>query len=202
VGKGLIAMLVLLKTLTLRMGGIDLYRRIVDRAGRPPKFVVMLPLAGDEALQPVMATLASLRAQAYPDWHLLIVPQGKSGQPSRLRERLLAGSEAAADRIEIVRDLTPSAVAGIAAKRMYFTVLKPGDEVIVPPITFVASATAIARVGAIPVFVDVSSDTINLNPSLVSHQHRHKSEGRQAGRECPLDQRLHSRSRFRFCLSL
>jgi dTDP-4-amino-4,6-dideoxygalactose transaminase len=42
-----------------------------------------------------------------------------------------------------------------------------GDEVIVPPITFVASATAVARVGASPVFVDVRPDTINLNPELV-----------------------------------
>src|SRR6185436_19959915 len=42
-----------------------------------------------------------------------------------------------------------------------------GDEVIVPPITFVASATAIARIGAVPVFVDIDADTINLNPTLV-----------------------------------
>jgi len=42
--------------------------------------------------------------------------------------------------------------------------IRPGDEVIVPPITFVASATAIARVGAVPVFVDVDPQTINLNP--------------------------------------
>jgi len=43
----------------------------------------------------------------------------------------------------------------------------PGDEVIVPPITFVASASAIARIGAVPVFVDVDPETINLNPALV-----------------------------------
>ncbi|HEX7294329.1 MAG TPA: DegT/DnrJ/EryC1/StrS family aminotransferase [Pyrinomonadaceae bacterium] len=45
--------------------------------------------------------------------------------------------------------------------------IKPGDEVIVPPITFVASATAVARVGAVPVFVDIDPQTINLNPELV-----------------------------------
>ncbi len=42
-----------------------------------------------------------------------------------------------------------------------------GDEVIVPPITFVASAAAVARVGAVPVFVDVQPDTINLDPQLI-----------------------------------
>jgi dTDP-4-amino-4,6-dideoxygalactose transaminase len=45
--------------------------------------------------------------------------------------------------------------------------IKPGDEVIVPPITFVASATAVARVGAVPVFVDIDAQTLNLNPDLV-----------------------------------
>ena len=45
--------------------------------------------------------------------------------------------------------------------------INPGDEVIVPPITFVASASAIARIGAVPVFVDIDPETINLNAELV-----------------------------------
>lgn len=42
-----------------------------------------------------------------------------------------------------------------------------GDEVIVPPISFVATATAVLRVGATPVFVDID-ETCNINPALVS----------------------------------
>ncbi len=37
--------------------------------------------------------------------------------------------------------------------------VEPGDEVLVPALTFVASATAIALVGAVPVFVDVDPET-------------------------------------------
>ncbi len=46
--------------------------------------------------------------------------------------------------------------------------IKPGDEVIVPPITFVASATSVLRVGAVPVFVDIDPQTINLSPEKVA----------------------------------
>jgi dTDP-4-amino-4,6-dideoxygalactose transaminase len=41
----------------------------------------------------------------------------------------------------------------------------PGDEVIVPGLTFVASATAVIGVGAMPVLVDVDPDTLNLDPA-------------------------------------
>lgn len=40
----------------------------------------------------------------------------------------------------------------------------PGDEVIVPSFTFIASANAIEYTGAKPVFVDIDLDTFNISP--------------------------------------
>jgi len=44
----------------------------------------------------------------------------------------------------------------------------PGDEVILPAFTFVATANAVLYCGATPVFVDVEHDTFNLDPVLVA----------------------------------
>jgi dTDP-4-amino-4,6-dideoxygalactose transaminase len=40
----------------------------------------------------------------------------------------------------------------------------PGDEVIVPAISFVSTATAVSRAGAIPVFVDIEPYSFNMDP--------------------------------------
>ena len=42
--------------------------------------------------------------------------------------------------------------------------VEPGDEVILPPMTFVATANCIVYQGATPVFVDVAPDTLLINP--------------------------------------
>lgn len=43
----------------------------------------------------------------------------------------------------------------------------PGDEVIVPTLTFVATANVVVHAGATPVFADVLPDTLNLDPAGV-----------------------------------
>ena len=45
--------------------------------------------------------------------------------------------------------------------------LEPGDEVILPSYTFVSTANAVALRGAVPVFVDIREDTLNIDESLI-----------------------------------
>jgi perosamine synthetase len=45
--------------------------------------------------------------------------------------------------------------------------IRPGDEVIVPTLTFIATANPVSYCGAKPVFVDSSSDTWNLDPDAL-----------------------------------
>ena len=45
--------------------------------------------------------------------------------------------------------------------------LQPGDEVIMPSFTFVSTANAFVLRGAVPVFVDIRPDTLNLDESRI-----------------------------------
>lgn len=62
--------------------------------------------------------------------------------------------------------LTHSCTAALEMAAMLCGV-GPGDEVIMPSFTFVSTANAFALRGAVPVFVDVRPDTLNLDERLI-----------------------------------
>lgn len=69
--------------------------------------------------------------------------------------------------------------------------LQPGDEVIVPAMTFCATINAVIHAGATPVLVDVEPDTFNMDPNLVLQKITPRTKAIMpvhfAGRPCDMD---------------
>lgn len=70
--------------------------------------------------------------------------------------------------------------------------IKPGDEIITTPFTFIATAEVISLCGAVPVFVDIDIETGNINPSLIEEKITSKTKGIIAvhifGQPCDIDE--------------
>jgi dTDP-4-amino-4,6-dideoxygalactose transaminase len=106
------------------------------------------PAIGDEERAEVMDTLNS-------DW-ITTGPKTRLFE-SRLKETLGAPGLVAFN----------SCTAGLHVGLIVLGV-KPGDEVIVPSLTFCATANVVEHVGARPVLVDVLPDTLTLDPEAVA----------------------------------
>ncbi len=69
--------------------------------------------------------------------------------------------------------------------------IKPGDEVIMPAYTFVSTADAFVLRGAVPVFVDIRPDTMNIDENLIEAAITDKTKAiapvHYAGVSCEMD---------------
>jgi len=69
--------------------------------------------------------------------------------------------------------------------------LKPGDEIILPSFTFTSTANAFVLRGAIPIFVDIRNDTLNIDENKIEEKITKKTKAivivHYAGIACQMD---------------
>ena len=113
-----------------------------------------------------------IRHELLPYGHHWISDEDVASVVSSLRSNWLTTGPCVAELEQAFADVagTREAVAvssGTAALHCVMAALGvgPGDEVIVPALTFVATANAIVFQGAQPVFADVESDTLLIDPA-------------------------------------
>ena len=85
-----------------------------------------------------------------------------NGDQTRACQAWLKGRLGVADAL-----LTQSCTAALELAALLCD-LKPGDEVIMPSFTFVSTANAVVLRHAVPVFVDIRSDTFNIDENMVA----------------------------------
>ncbi len=116
-----------------------------------------------------------VRSEEFPAW-----PQFAQAEEERLLASLRSGVWGKVQGTEVSRFEQRFAeyhqcrhgigvVNGTVALRIALMALgiEPGNEVIVPPFTFVATASAVVEANATPVFVDIELETSNIDPQSI-----------------------------------
>jgi dTDP-4-amino-4,6-dideoxygalactose transaminase len=104
------------------------------------------PIFGEAEEQRLLRTLRS------GDWGRL------DGDEVSLFEHRFAAMHGCGHAVAVANGTVALRIALLAAG------IRAGDEVIVPPYTFVATATAVVEANAVPVFADIDLNTFNLDP--------------------------------------
>lgn len=95
--------------------------------------------------------------------------------------------------------LTHSGTAALEMASLLIDV-QPGDEIIMPSFTFSSTANAFVLRGAVPVFVDIRSDTLNLDENLIEAAITPKTKAivpvHYAGVACAMDVIMNIASRY------
>lgn len=122
-----------------------------------------------------LATAQKLDGGMFPAWPIwgeqekdLIETVLKSGTWAGSRCTFLPAFSEAFARFQNSQHSIPMANGSVTLEAALVACgIGENDEVIVPALTFVATAAAVLRVNATPVIVDVEADTFNIDPALV-----------------------------------
>jgi len=118
---------------------------------------------------------APVRTAAFPKWPIFGDAEEKAlietlrsgkwgkldGDQVRTFEKRFAEYHGAKHGIGVVNGTVSLRIALMAAG------IKAGDEVIIPPYSFLATATSVVEANATPVFVDIERETFNIDPKKV-----------------------------------
>lgn len=115
-----------------------------------PRIRLARPQAGEEEIEAIRSVLAS---------GILT-----NGPKTEEFERVFAAMHEVPHAVALA-----NGTVALAAMLLAYDI-GPGDEVIVPSMTFVSTATAVRHVGATPVFADVHADTFDLDPEDVARR--------------------------------
>lgn len=80
----------------------------------------------------------------------------------------------------------------------------PGDEVIVPALSYIATANVVELVGATPIFVDIETQTFNINPELIEQKITPKTKAiipvHEFGLACNLEEILSLSKKYKLAV--
>lgn len=89
-----------------------------------------------------------------------VIASGWVSQGPKVREF----EQAFAARVGAAEAVATTSCTTALSLALYVTGVGPGDEVIVPSLSFIATANSVWHCGATPVFADIDPDTYNLDP--------------------------------------
>lgn len=145
-----------------------------------------LPLPSDTPSRiPFNCTTTVGRERVYVEEALsagALTGDGKfTGLCERWLERTLSANKAL---------LTPSCTAALEMAALLLD-LEPGDEVIMPSFTYVSTANAFVLRGAVPVFIDIRPDTLNIDETKIAPAITERTRAivavHYAGEPCAMD---------------
>ena len=116
---------------------------------------------------PVRARLLPYGRQQLDEADVAAVVESLRGDWLTTGPRVAEFERRVAERVGVRHAVAVSSGTAALHTAAFAAGLGPGDEAVVPPLTFAATANAVLYQGATPVFADVRPDTLTLDPARV-----------------------------------